>query len=64
MFAPGLMIVCAGMQVELTHLGIAVIMDDLNAISVAPMDLCFPDGSENITLYHVCWLAGRSAGDG
>jgi hypothetical protein len=40
------MIVCAGMQVELTHLGIAVIMDDLNAISVAPMDLSFPDGNE------------------
>jgi hypothetical protein len=39
MFAPGLMIVCAGMQVELTHLGIAVIMDDFNAISVISVSL-------------------------
>ena len=49
MFAPCLMSVCAGMQVELTHLGIAVIMDDLNAISVDPIYLRYPNGNERLT---------------
>ncbi len=72
MFAPGLMIVCAGMQVELTHLGIAVIMDDLNAISVAPnwppVDLRFPYGNERLTYFMMKfmsagWLADQEEMD-
>ena len=32
------------LQVELTHLGIAVIMDEYNDISRCPLDLRSPDG--------------------
>ena len=40
---------------ELTHLGIAVIMDDYNAISLSPMDLRFPDGISRLA--YVMWAA-------
>ena len=64
MFAPRLMIVCAGMQAELTHLGIAVIIDDLNTISVAPMDLRYPDGNEILTYMMLAdWLADQQEMD-
>ena len=64
MFAPRLMIVCAGMQVELTHLGIAVIMDDLNAISVDPIYLRYPDGNERLTYMMLAgWLADQQEMD-
>ena len=58
------MIVCAGMQVELTHLGIAVIMDDLNAISVDPIYLRYPDDNERLTYMMLAgWLADQQEMD-
>ena len=38
---------------ELTHLGIAVIMDDYNAISQSPLNLRFPDGLERYS--YIMW---------
>jgi hypothetical protein len=43
MFASCLMILYAVVQVELIHLGIAMIMEDYNAISVTPIDILFPE---------------------
>ena len=36
------------LQVELTHLGITVIMDEYNDISRCPLDLRFPDGIQRL----------------
>jgi hypothetical protein len=45
-------------QIELTHLGIAVIMDDYNEISLTTMDLRFPDGIiRSCYLMWAAWIA-------
>jgi hypothetical protein len=41
--------------VELTHLAIAAIMDDYNAISLSPMDICFPYGIQRFG--YIMWSA-------
>jgi hypothetical protein len=41
---------------ELTHLGIAVIMDDYNEITLSPMDLRFPEASRDTLIS--CGLPG------
>ncbi len=47
-------------QVELTHLGIAVVMDDYNKISLSPMDLRFPDGLERYSyIMWAGWIADQ-----
>ena len=49
---------------ELTHLGIAVIMDDYNKISLSPMDLRFPDGVERYAyLMWAGWIADQQEMD-
>ena len=49
---------------ELTHLGIAVIMDDYNKISLSPMDLRFPDGVERYAyLMWAAWIADQQEMD-
>ena len=51
-------------QVELTHLGIAVVMDDYNKISLSPMDLRFPDGLERYSyIMWAGWIADHQEMD-
>ena len=48
------------LQVELTHLCIAVIMDDYNDISRCPLDLRFPDGIQRLAyLMWAGWIADQ-----
>ena len=48
------------LQVELTHLGIAVIMDDYNDISRCPLDLRFPDGIQRLAyIMWAGWIADQ-----
>ena len=51
-------------QIELTHLGIAVIMDDYNEISLTTMDLRFPDGIiRSCYLMWAAWIADQQEMD-
>jgi hypothetical protein len=52
------------LQVELTHLCIAVIMDDYNDISRCPLVLPFPDGIERYAyIMWAGWIADQQEMD-
>ena len=49
---------------ELTHLAIAVIMDDYNAISLSPMDIRFPYGIQRFGyIMWAAWIADQQESD-